>query len=74
MTSNDGAALWWHAFPTHDDKNADEEKGMTLRDHFAGLAMTQFIGFGTKSDDEYFELGARAAYKMADAMLKERAK
>jgi hypothetical protein len=45
---------------------------MTLRDHFAGLAMTQFIGFGTKSDDEYFELGARAAYKMADAMLKAR--
>jgi hypothetical protein len=34
--------------------------------------MTQFIGFGTKSDDEYFELGARAAYKMADAMLKAR--
>jgi hypothetical protein len=73
MTIKDGGPAFpgtIQYFP--DDKNADEEKGMTLRDHFAGLAMTQFIGFGTKSDDEYFELGARAAYKMADAMLKAR--
>ena len=57
-------------FWTHEEIQQQNEN--YLRDHFAGLAMTQFIGFGTKSDDEYFELGARAAYKMADAMLKAR--
>ncbi len=69
MTIKDGGP----AFPTQIDNYANYgTQGMTLRDHFAGLAMTQFIGFGAKSDDEYFELGARAAYKMADAMLKAR--
>jgi hypothetical protein len=72
-TINDGGP----AFPStiqyfHDDKNANEEQDMTLRDYFAAKAMPQFIDFGTRSDDEYFELSARAAYLMADAMLKAR--
>ena len=72
-TINDGGP----AFPSTiqyfpDDKNANEEQGMTLRDWFAAKAMPQFIDFGANSDDEYFELGARAAYLMADAMLKAR--
>ena len=40
MTIKDGGPAFpgtIQYFP--DDKNADEEKGMTLRDHFAGLAM-----------------------------------
>jgi hypothetical protein len=48
------------------------QPGMSLRDWFAGQAMTQFIGFGAGSDDEYFELVARALYKMADAMIAAR--
>jgi hypothetical protein len=55
-----------------DDKNADEQQGMTLRDHFAGLAMTRFIDFGMLSDDKYFICAAKRAYVMADAMLKAR--
>lgn len=46
--------------------------GMTLRDHFAGLAMQSMV-----STDHKFELNddciARGAYQIADAMLKERA-
>ena len=51
---------------------ADGIPGMTLRDYFAAMAMPRFINFGVRSDDEYFELSARAAYLMADAMLKAR--
>jgi hypothetical protein len=49
---------------------------MTIRDHFAGLAMQGFLAYAATTgkyappDDEL----AREAYKMADAMLKERAK
>jgi|688.fasta_scaffold00954_19 hypothetical protein len=45
--------------------------GMTLRDYFAAAALPH-IDFGTRSDDEYFELRARDAYLIADAMLKAR--
>jgi hypothetical protein len=44
---------------------------MTLRDYFAAAALPH-IDFGTRSDDEYFELRARDAYLIADAMLKAR--
>lgn len=51
-------------------------RDMTLRDHFAGLAFQGFLAYAATSgkyappDDEL----AREAYKMADAMLKERNK
>jgi len=76
MTIKDGGA----AFPSTiqyfpDDKNADEEKGMTLRDHFAGLAMQGLIASprgpangGTITDSWV----AENAYIVADAMLKAR--
>jgi hypothetical protein len=41
--------------------------GMTLRDHFAGLAMQQFCNI---VDD--YDSAAEWAYKQADAMLKAR--
>ena len=45
-------------------------KDMTLRDYFAGLYMQGFL-----PDDSLFHEGiAKAAYQVADAMLKERAK
>jgi hypothetical protein len=51
-------------------------RDMTLRDEFAGLAMQGFLAYAATTgkyappDDEL----ARESYKMADAMLKERAK
>ena len=51
-------------------------RDMTLRDHFAGLALQGFLAYAATTgkyappDDEL----ARESYKMADAMLKERAK
>jgi hypothetical protein len=70
---NDGGP----AFPVPDSHHANGQvqygaNGMPLRDYFAAKAMPRFIDFGTRSDDEYFELSARAAYLMADAMLKAR--
>lgn len=45
--------------------------GMTMRDYFAGLAMQSYLSWDDAdswSEDDH----ARAAYKMADAMLKAR--
>ena len=60
----------WHV------KTGGFARDMTLRDEFAGLAMQGLLSYAATSgkyappDDEI----AREAYKMADAMLKERAK
>ena len=49
---------------------------MTLRDHYAGLALQGFLAYAATTgkyappDDEL----AREAYKMANAMIEERAK
>jgi hypothetical protein len=54
------------------EKTGGYAKDMTLRDHFAGLAMQGFLGtvkVGCPDD-----LIAVDAYNLADAMLKERAK
>ena len=59
-------------FPTTQniDGNAVIDGGITLRDHFAGLAMQAEI---TRCISGYcFEYTARTAYIMADAMLKAR--
>ena len=51
-------------------------RDMTMRDHYAGLAMQGFLAYAATTgkyappDDEL----ARESYKMADAMLKERNK
>jgi len=58
----------WHI------KTGGFARDMTLRDHFAGLAMQGMISSGnlpvSVSDEEI----ADAAYEMADLMLKERNK
>ena len=57
-------------------KTGGYAKDMTVRDHFAALAMQGVLmdavttGKYAPPDDEL----ARESYKMADAMLKERAK
>ena len=57
-------------------KTGGYARDMTLRDHFAGLAMQGLLAYVATTgkyappDDEL----ARESYKMADAMIKERAK
>lgn len=59
------------AFPTTDFTHAGQvipgSEGMTLRDYFAAKAMQPMVN---EYDD--FNLMARTAYDMADAMLKAR--
>jgi len=54
----------WHI------KTGGFARDMTMRDHFAGLAMQGIIYEGAESSVEV----ANWAYGMADAMLEERAK
>ena len=53
-----------------------EEGGMSLRDHFAGLAMQGMFASDTESWNEqgHWEARAGTAYAMADAMLARREK
>ena len=46
-------------------------QGMTLRDYFAAKAMQGFASNAGPSDGQW-DIDARAAYKIADAMLKAR--
>ena len=47
-------------------------RDMTLRDHFAGMAMQTMLGWD--NDHTNWNSYAEDAYRMADAMIKERAK
>jgi hypothetical protein len=74
-TINDGGP----AFPSTiqyfpDDKNANEEQGMTLRDWFAGQALAGMISaVDPKSEgSQAIKPIAEAAYDFADAMLAAR--
>ena len=69
---DDGGA----AFPMPATTLDTSQKGMSLRDHFAGLAMQGdiaglSINLYQYEDDEMLTK-AEAAYRMADAMLKVR--
>lgn len=64
------------AFPTLERGGAGLEltqPGMSMRDHFAGLAMQAMAG-GTWPDKQMSAEIARRAFAMADDMLKERDK
>ena len=54
------------AFPS------DIDPGMSLRDWFAGQALTALLGDTSVEWDASGERLARFAYKMADAMIKAR--
>lgn len=58
------------AYPSHGTMGEIVERGMTLRDYFAAKAMQ-----ATAGEDGWpnVELIAAWSYKVADAMLKERA-
>lgn len=59
-------------------KNGGHLESLTLRDHFAGLAMQGLLATGADYEDDIHGSGwnwvAAASYTMADATLKERAK
>lgn len=50
---------------------AQAAQGMTLRDHFAGLAMQAYLS-GQDRDEFGYGDWAEAAFDMADAMIKAR--
>lgn len=69
------------AFPTPTFSISDEARvtsigghdGMDLRDYFAARALQNFRDqIGSQSDQEWFDLMAEGAYRMADAMMKAR--
>jgi hypothetical protein len=69
------------AFPCgfHPEGNSADQQGMSLRDWFAGQAMTSFLwsdkAWRNKRLHEVIDVWggiAEDAYAMADAMLKER--
>lgn len=73
-SSKDGGA----AFPQSGYERWAPEGGMSLRDYFAAKAM-QGILAGVLADGSSFDTdcaahAADASYKVADAMIKERAK
>ena len=86
MTQAENSRNSGPAFPTATEHGFNcGEPGMTLRDHFAGLAMQGIVG-SIDSEDSYRRMRghasaaglsvsewiARDAYKQADAMLKAR--
>lgn len=54
------------AFPVQEAYEMSTEQGMTLRDYFAAKAMQALI------HKNYFDVAAKEAYQMADAMLSAR--
>ena len=48
------------------------DRGMTLRDYFAGQALVEFASLVTVSKPETLNVVARLSYQMADAMLTAR--
>ena len=63
-----------YAFPAPDDDRPSDGYGMTLRDWFAGQAITGFVSAGKPSPLPGPAELAEYSYVLADAMLAERAK
>jgi len=73
MTSlkiNDGGAAFPYGQKNHTERSSE---GMSLRDWFAGQAMTAIIGILHCAPDTFKEVSGRA-YTMADAMIAAREK
>jgi hypothetical protein len=62
------------AFPvdTHSDTPLHAEPGMSLRDWFAGQALTGILAFAIPGPEKRPENAARDAYAYADALLRQR--
>ena len=63
------------AFPTNNDKMGISTTGMTMRQYFAGQALTGLLTkYGIDAQDHYMEQIVRDAYDMADKMMNNRFK
>lgn len=62
----------WMVDPTWMEKTGGFARDMTLRDHFAGLALQAMIAHPDSDEDADAREYANGAYVMADAMLKAR--
>lgn len=73
MSTKDGGPV--HPLTDSVDGKLVTFKGISLRDHFAGLAMQGIVACGKRWPGETTppEIAA-LAYRLADAMLKEREK
>lgn len=61
------------AFPLHDTGHGSAfDKGMTLRDYFAGRAMQAIIGREDNRFTTTLDFVSAKAYQYADAMMKAR--
>ena len=69
MSTNDGGPAYPVTQWNNDSASREIMGGMSLRDHFAGLAMQGMIACGEEYDNA--ELG-RFAYDIADAMIRAR--
>lgn len=73
---NGGPAFPGGSFPEH----PQQPNGMTLRDWFAGQALTGMLAHGTRyrprpgDPENWHEAIAKEAFEIADAMLAEREK
>jgi hypothetical protein len=67
-----GPAFPRPASATHQHGMHAPQSGMTLRDHFAGLAMQAFTSEAGWRDEVSYQDTAKCAYRQADAMLKAR--
>ena len=79
MTTNTGGPAFPCDLTMYDQEVVDEFQGMTLRDHFAGLAMQTILAsqyedgiYVGDTDNDSEHMCANSAYMMADAMLKAR--
>jgi hypothetical protein len=63
-----------YAFPNvHNPLTGTQESGMTLRDYFAARAIQSMINHESyEYSITHYEMSSRAAYSIADAMLKAR--
>ncbi len=66
------------AFPVTDDQRSPDRSGMSLRDWFAGMALS---GVWAGRESDYFGITqpttkdvAEASYRLADAMMEARKK
>jgi hypothetical protein len=63
------------AFPTNSEKMGVSTTGMTLRQYFAGQALSGLLAkYGIDNQDHFMEQIAIDAYDMADKMIERRYK